>query len=270
MRLFLTYPLILCCLGFCFCICGCQSTTLTEAKLPSRNRLVRDRLVFFTNFKIPKRHRLLEDLVNNRRRITETLALPDSDEPIDVYLFKDEKRYRRYLRQFLPSLPDRRAFFVKNDTYLRVFAHWGDHVAEDLRHEVTHGYLHSVVPDLPLWLDEGLAEYYEVGIGRRGRNRPHILALVARFRRGKWRPDLKRLEKLTDAGALTQNDYAEAWLWTHFLLDSSEENRQIVRDQLARIRMAGDVKPMSEQLDKKFKNVEETLLRHLKKLAEEL
>ncbi len=257
------------CVVLLLCICGCQATP-TEVTLPSRNRLVRDRLVIFTNFKIPKRHRLLEDLVNNRRVITETLELPECDEPIDVYLFRDEKRYRRYLRRFLPSLPDRRAFFVKDDTSLQVYAHWGDRVAEDLRHEVTHGYLHSVVPDVPLWLDEGLAEYFEVGLGQRGRNRPHILALASRFRRGKWRPDLARLEKLNSGPSLSQGDYAEAWLWTHYLLESSKENRQMVRDQLARIRMAGTAKPMSEQLAAKDKNIEEKLLRHLKTLVEEL
>ncbi|GIT30210.1 MAG: hypothetical protein Ct9H300mP1_22560 [Planctomycetaceae bacterium] len=33
---------------------------------------------------------------------------------------------------------------------------------EDLRHEFTHGVLHSSLKRVPLWLDEGLAEYFEV------------------------------------------------------------------------------------------------------------
>jgi hypothetical protein len=67
-----------------------------------------------------------------------------------------------------PNLPRRRAFFVETDTRLSVYAYWGDRVAEDLRHEVVHGYLHAVVPHLPLWLDEGLAEYFEVPRGLSG------------------------------------------------------------------------------------------------------
>ena len=73
-----------------------------------------------------------------------------------------------YLTRNFPSVPSRRAFFLETDTRLAVYAHWSDRVAEDLRHEVAHGYLHSVVPGLPLWLDEGLAEYFEVPRGQNG------------------------------------------------------------------------------------------------------
>ncbi len=49
-------------------------------------------------------------------------------------------------RANIPSFPARRAFFVETDTRLAVYAYWGDRIAEDLRHEVAHGYLHACVP----------------------------------------------------------------------------------------------------------------------------
>ena len=136
--------------------------------LPADDALVRDQLVIHSDFALPRHHRLVEDLVARRGDVVEQLRLPASDEPIHVYLFDSSERFRRFMTRHHPEFPDRRAFFVEGDTELNIYAYWGDRVAEDLRHEVTHGYLHTMVPHLPLWLDEGLAEYFEVPRGRAG------------------------------------------------------------------------------------------------------
>jgi hypothetical protein len=248
---------------------GCQAHR-QEAVLPSRDRLVRDQLVFFTNFRLAKRHRLVDELAASRDSITEALNLPVSDEPINIYLFKSEPEYRAFMAEQHPQLPDRRAFFVKSDTEMQIFAYWGDRVGEDLQHEVTHGYLHSVVPNIPLWLDEGLAEFFEVGRGQHGFNRSHILSLAQEFRKGEWKPDLKRLESLSDAANLSQDEYAECWLWVHFLLESDNNQQTIVQDQLARLRMAGEAPPLSDFVEKEITAAHENVVAHLKKLAEEL
>ncbi len=264
-------PTLVFALVFLMMTVGCRANREKVIELPNRDRLIRDQLVFHTDFRLPKRHRLVEQLVQSRNRITKTLKLPQSDEPINVYLFEDEPSYRSFMKRHHPYLPRRRAFFVKQDTTLNVFAHWGDRVAEDLQHEVVHGYLHSVVPQIPLWLDEGLAEYYEVVKGQRGFNRPHILHLAQRFRKGKWKPDLKRLETLDDPATFTQEDYAEAWLWTHFLLESGEgERRHMICDQLARLRMKGEAQPMSDSLAQKVDDANDAIVKHLKFLVEEL
>ena len=125
---------------------------------------------------------------------------------------------------------------VESDTRLMVYAFWGDHVAEDLRHEVAHGYLHAVVRNLPLWLDEGLAEYFEVPRGSRGLNKPHVEELRSSLDRG-WQPDLRRLESLQSVDQMTQLDYAEAWAWVHYLLETSPEHAEFLRSYLRRRRL---------------------------------
>ena len=70
---------------------------------------------------------------------------------------------------------------METDARLAVYAQWGDRMAEDLRHEVTHGYLHSVVPDVPQWLDEGIAKFYEVPRGQRGLNCPLFDRLLVKL-----------------------------------------------------------------------------------------
>ena len=123
--------------------------------LPSRKSqatsTVLDQLVVFSDSSLPQRHRLLEELNGQRGLLRSKLNLASSDERIYVYLFGSADELKTFLRAKYPAFPDRRAFFVETDTRLEVYAYWGDRVAEDLRHEVAHGYLHSMVPHLPLW-----------------------------------------------------------------------------------------------------------------------
>ena len=121
------------------CLCGC-SFGPNRPVLPADNSVVRDQLVVYSDFHLPQRHRLLDDLAMLRGDVAGKLQLPTSDEPIHVYLFESNDEYHEFMDERFPEFPERRAFFVENDTNLRVFAHWGERIAEDLRHEVAHGY----------------------------------------------------------------------------------------------------------------------------------
>jgi hypothetical protein len=248
---------------------GCQATSQLGG-LPNEQTVTRDQLVVHSNFNLPKRHRLLDELAARRADISQLLELPTSDEPINVYLFDDEEKFRAFVRRRHPMFPNRRALFVQNDTSLNVYAYWGDRVAEDLRHEVTHGYLHSVVPNLPLWLDEGTAEYFEVTRGKQGFNSPHIYLLASCMRRGEWFPDLSRLEELTEPESMTQLDYAEAWLWVHFLLDYSAESRQLLQAHFRSLTDTANANSLAPQVNALLPDVEGLLVEHLGKLAEQL
>jgi hypothetical protein len=96
--------------------------------------------------------------------------------------------YDAFVAARYPGFPARRAFFVETDTTLSVFAAWQDRIAEDLRHETTHGYVHAVVPAVPLWLDEGIAEFFETPRTERGLHRGHAAHLAGRMLEGTWRP----------------------------------------------------------------------------------
>lgn len=236
------------------------------ATLPVRHGVVLDQLVVHSNFELPGQHRLLQELNAQRADLSNRLALPISDEPIHVYLFTDAERFRAFLNQRHPTFPDRRAFFVETDTRLAVYAQWGDRVAEDLRHEVAHGYLHAVVQNLPLWLDEGLAEYFEVPRGTHGINSPHIEELIALARQGRWSPDLRRLESLQTPAEMSQAEYAEAWLWVHWLLETEPPRRQLLQTYLSDLRRDAVVPPLSMYLRQHGGNAEALLLAHLQAL----
>ncbi len=237
--------------------------------LPMQQRLTREQLHIHSNFELPQQHRLFNELVARRTDVHELLGLPVSDEPIFVYLFDSSESYTTYLRRRFPDFPDRRAFFVETDTRLEIFAYWGDRVAEDLRHEVAHGYLHAVVPGLPLWLDEGLAEYFEVPRTADGRHERHIRRLARAAAKGTWRPNLPRLEGMTHPDQMAQQDYAESWAWVHWLLESTPKHRKLLRRYLARLRVTGAAPLLSRRLTEEVPEAERQLLKWLTTLADE-
>jgi hypothetical protein len=219
-----------------------------DRDLPSRTELAVGQLVIHADFPVAGQHRLVRELDGLRSEVSQALGLPISDEPVHLYLFESPRRYDEFVAQRFPAFPARRAFFVETDTTLAVFAAWQDRIAEDLRHETTHGYVHAVAPTVPLWLDEGIAEFFELPRADGGVHRAHVAHLAGRLLEGTWRPDLVRLEALTSAGELTQDHYAEAWCWVHWLLCTTPERRSLVQDFLADVRRDGTTAPLSVRL----------------------
>jgi hypothetical protein len=251
-------------------VSGCVTLDSQAAlsALPDRHEVVLDQLVVYSNFELPGQHRLLQELNAQRADLSSKLALPISDEPIHVYLFADSEQFSRFISRQYPDFPHRRAFFVETDTRLAVYAQWGDRIAEDLRHEVAHGYLHAVVQGLPLWLDEGLAEYFETARGTHGMNEPHIDELVALAKQGRWSPNLRRLEALRTPSEMSQAEYAEAWLWVHWLLETEPRRRQLLQVYLADLRRDPAIPPLSFHLRQLGGNPEAMLVDHLRSLED--
>jgi len=247
---------------------GCIRAIQGPLALPQQYVMAREQLMIHSDFPLARHHRLWEDLTAQRVDISQRLSIPISDEFIHVYLFQDTETFREFIQEHHPDFPQRRAYFVKTDTRLKAYAQWGDHTAEDLRHEVTHGYLHSVIPNLPLWLDEGLAEYFEVARGHRGLNRPHVELLANRIRQGSWQPDLARLEALDPDVDMSLGDYAESWAWVHFLLETDPARSKLLSSYLHALRWQGTAPPLSETL--RGQEPEQALMVHLDRLAAQL
>ena len=221
---------------------GCASWQ-TDTPLPIANTVELDALVVYSDFSLPDNHRLLREVNQLRDTIHQTLALPRSEtpgEPVNVYLFKTPRRWQKFLKGYYPDTPDRRSFFLKTGDQLDIYALWGDRAAEDLRHEAAHAYLHAAVPNLPLWVDEGLAEYFEVPVALS----EHRARLIARR---DWRARLDRLVKLDSIHALDSGDYAESWAWIAYLMHTTPERRQLLQHYL-NCKATGRTCPPLEQL----------------------
>ena len=189
-----------------------------------------ENLIVRSDVALSKDEPLLAELQDLRAEIESTLHLPHSNKPVVVHLFGNEQSYAAYMRHKYPGLPPRRAFFVGSPTELTVYAFWGDNVEEDLRHEYTHGVLHASLRTVPLWLDEGLAEYFETRHTIGTRLHPQHTERLAQAVANGWKPDLSRLEKLEDVNQMQRADYQEAWAWIHYLLHEAPDGRGLLID----------------------------------------
>ncbi|MEE9603673.1 MAG: DUF1570 domain-containing protein [Thermoguttaceae bacterium] len=241
---------------------GCAGVPKVQLTLPNRHVIVREQLVIHADFPVAARHRLFEELTARRADLSRRLGLPVSDESIHVYLFNDSERFDGFMRLYHPEFPRRRAYFVETDTRLAVYAQWGDFVGEDLRHEVTHGYLHSVLPNVPLWLDEGLAEYFELPRGSNGLHRPHRDMLLRRIQAG-WRPDPRRLQRLDSTAEMRLEDYADSWGWVHFLLNTRPEYKDLFSGYLADLRHEGSTEPLLPRLQRVLDDPGREMTQHI-------
>ena len=196
-----------------------------------------------------------------RRRVEQTLRLPPSEREVVVYLFRDEDRYRETMAERYPDLPARRAFFIGTPGELAVYAFYGDRVGEDLRHECTHGLLNAALGEVPLWLDEGLAEFFEVDPSDpRLVNTEHAQRLARSLADG-WRPDLRRLEQLDTVSEMQRADYQESWAWVHWLM-STPEGRDVL-DQTLQSQRSPQPQRLSEVLARSIPAAEARLTSHI-------
>lgn len=176
------------------------------------------------------------------------VRVPEGQPPVEVYVLDDEPTFSHFLRYYYPELPPRRAFFLAQGPRRVVYTYRNPRLVEDLRHEATHALLHAAVADLPLWLDEGLAEYFEVAGEPAGLNAEHVARLPADIADG-WEPDLKRLESLQDVRQMSPRDYRESWAWVHFLL-ADPDARSTLKAYLSDLHAGrADAPALSRRLD---------------------
>ena len=220
-------------------VIGCHSSSVPKTRqLPKHCEIELDQLKILSDIEISRDDPLLKELVNLRKEVRSTLKLPKATRPVTVYLFRDESRYMQYMQERHPTLPARRAFFIGTPKELMVYAYWGEKTMEDLRHEYTHGVLHASLKTVPLWFDEGLAEYFEVAPEHPvGLNRDHAENLAISIQNG-WRPDLRRLEQIEDVSQMQRADYQEAWAWIHYLLQGTPDGSQILTDYIKTLHTA--------------------------------
>jgi hypothetical protein len=240
--------------------------------LPAKHSARASQFVFLYDFELKKDVPLFQELAELRDQVYKELRLPTSETVVQVYLFEDRDHYERYMNSRYPDLPKRRAFFVAQPRTvgggedLLVFTYWGDRIQQDLRHESTHALLHSVLKDVPLWLDEGLAEYYELPPDRTGTDQTHI-EQIRRGSNGDFKPDLGRLEGLTQVQQMNPAEYREAWAWVHLMLRDKPEARTVLLDYLQLLRTVPNPGPLQPRLAKVFGNPAEALDHHLGQLV---
>ncbi len=227
---------------------------------------------FFSDIKLQEDHPFFKEVSKHRANVYRELRLPPSDTNVLVYLFDTKESYEQFLQRNHPKLPERRAFFVaqamrKGATEdLMVYTYWSDTIQKDLRHELTHAMLHSVLKGVPIWLDEGLAEYFELPVNQNGVNPKHLENL----RQAGGRFNLDRLEKLEEVHQMSPSEYRESWAWVHLMLRSTPQAKQALLSYLQDLRTNATPGPLRPRLANVVLSPDTALQNHLAELDRKL
>lgn len=178
--------------------------------------------------------------------LAQQLDVHTSGAPTQIVLFSNRARFLTYLVPEIPEARSRKAIFYKNGEVFQIYAFRSNDLLTDLRHEYTHAVLHQHLQFLPLWLDEGLAEYMEEPASRR--NQSARLSSVKWKSRVGWSPSLKSLESLPSAASMTEDDYRDSWAWVTFLLTESDTTRHLLKTHIATIAKGEAPPPFSDRL----------------------
>jgi hypothetical protein len=228
--------------------------------VPTRYQVRTGPFILFSNFPMSEDTPAVRCLQALERDLVQHLDYQSSAEgaPVEVYVLDDRNAFTHFLRYYHPELPPRRAFFLAQGPQRVVYTYLSPRLEEDLRHEATHALLNGSYGSLPLWLDEGLAEYFENDLAQPGAERERIEHITGDLAGG-WSPNLARLESLSDIHEMTPRDYREAWAWIHLCLNGPEPGKSRLLHALA----GASDKPGKPKLSETGMTKEQ-LLSHLK------
>jgi hypothetical protein len=221
--------------------------------------------VIQATFVLTPYERLFAELPELQRELTRTLGIRPAREPIYVYLFSDADEYQAYKERHFPGVPYRPALFILEGGSPGVYAYCKPDLDVDLRHECTHALLHAALPVVPLWLDEGLAKYFEAPASQRAFDHPYFDDL-------KWKWSLRlgmvrTIESLEQREDLTQMDAADyrcSWAWVHFMLHGPQAAHRTLVQYLASYQQWEPAGKLSVRLAEAVPNPTEQMIQHFK------
>ncbi|GHT27910.1 hypothetical protein FACS18942_07800 [Planctomycetales bacterium] len=207
-----------------------QSASYTK-QLP--NVMVCGWVVVQANFPLTEIQSILNEIELLQRDLTLYMGVPQPKEKIELCLFKDEKSFNQFLSERFPKAPrDRRALYIKlNNMPGTLLVQRSEEFEVDLRHEMTHALIHASIPYVPIWLDEGLAKYFEVPVENRSLNNPYMKVIRWNVRFGAV-PSLRRLERLEDISEMGGREYRDSWAWVHFMIHHSPKTHRLLAGYL--------------------------------------
>ena len=186
-------------------------------------------VVVQANFPLTEIAAILDEVRQLQHDLNRYIGVPAPKEKIELCLFRNEETYISFLREFFPRAPsDRRALYVKLDNKPgTLMVQKSKDFEVDLRHEMTHAIIHASIPAVPIWLDEGLAKYFEVPSQDRAGNHPYMSWVRWNTKFGAV-PALDRLAKLETIDDMGTKEYRDSWAWTHFLIHRSPETHRLL------------------------------------------
>ncbi|MDX2091298.1 MAG: hypothetical protein SFX73_25795 [Kofleriaceae bacterium] len=160
------------------------------------------------------------------RLIEQDFFAKQPDKLIEVWLFRNEKTYRRGAKKFFNDTPETPyGYYSPSDDAMVMNIGPG---AGTLSHELVHPYMEANFPDGPSWFNEGLASLYEQPREREGHmwgttnwRLPYLQQMI----RNKALPSLKTLLTTTSDG-FYQADF-DSYAYARFLCQYLQDHGKL-------------------------------------------
>ena len=191
-------------------------------------------LQFISNASPAKTLDIARDMLQMRAAIGQVTSLNvRSKRPTKVFLFADARRFNAYRDALLQrKVKHVDGMYARGDTSNFMLFLAGNNLDRVVHHELTHYLVQNSIGELPIWLNEGIADYYapfridgkSMQIGRPMRE--HLLWLRA----GSMIP-LQQLLTATKASPIYSEGlfYAQSWALVHYLLAEPERHAKLVQ-----------------------------------------
>lgn len=215
-----------------------------------------------SDFPLEAADSLRDHLTLLHKTLAQDTGLEFGTEPLEIRLFSDRRQYIRQVSPIVSDAKRQRGVYVIRDGRVAVYSFQQRDLAMTLRHESVHAWLHAAMPYVPLWLDEGLASYYEIDMARQSiLEHPYASRVRWSVRLG-WRPKLRTLEAIERSADMALGDYRHAWAWVHFLMNESDESRAVLTGYLQNIAADQPPERLSEKLARELPDAEPRLVRY--------
>ena len=189
---------------------GCSAT-------PERVVAVRHADVY-CDVETPEARAVAAELENVVESIAEFLEIEAPLDKARVYVFPDMALMREFLKRHCPKQTKSHATcYETEEGVVATLSLKGnkERTLGLLRHEMTHYVLASRFYDLPVWIDEGLAWFFQAGEPY-GRVYDVAVKRLSRCLGGEKR-SLERLVAIPVGARITLDDYARAWGLVYYI-----------------------------------------------------
>jgi hypothetical protein len=210
---------------------------------------------------------ILAELKQLPLRLSEVYGNPAIVRAVNVLIFADRQQYCSHLEKTLPQAPRRNSLFIVRSGRPTILAVQGETLLQDLTHEAVHSLNHLTFRNtsMPLWMDEGLAEWAEDSVEQQSRVHGKTLRQLLGGQRILL-PEpisLAALEKIKSTTRADAVDYAASWAWCRFLLSGKAGCRGVWNRYLQDIRGGQQAGRLSHRLALSVPDYEQRFLRFL-------
>ncbi|MCA9319307.1 MAG: DUF1570 domain-containing protein, partial [Planctomycetes bacterium] len=192
-----------------------------------RTRIESDHYVVETDLPKPEAKAVVDRLERFRSVLEQEFPLAASERlPSRIWLFTSVESFRSFANALAPTSENALGFYVPTINTLLFFATLDDQRDERvLHHEAFHQYLDRVRRHAPIWLNEGMAEYFaatsfEDGSHQTGGIQEGRLIVLHRALARNEVPPLSYLVQMSPQrfmdGRSAPRNYAQSWAAVHF------------------------------------------------------